>query len=237
MPPLPVSRCVVVVPAHDECDDLPDALAAIDRAAAQVRVPVQVVVVADACDDGTATIPGAHVEVRTVGARNVGVARATGFIGFPTDPDVWFATTDADSRVPAEWLASHLRLADAGADAVVGTIAPIDWAQWPHDAAQRFAAQYTDRDDHRHIHGANLGVRASVYGALGGFAPLTHDEDVDLVHRMVQARHRIAWSAAAPVFTSTRVRGRVPAGFATTLPTLLGAGESILDDAPRAVAG
>ncbi|KQR99551.1 hypothetical protein ASG12_01685 [Williamsia sp. Leaf354] len=229
-----VSRCVVVVPAHNERDDLPEALAAIDRAASQVSVPVQVVVVADACDDGSETVVGRHVQVRTIGARNVGVARAAGFSGFPCAADVWFANTDADSRVPADWLVHHLRLADAGADAVVGTIVPENWERWPHDAAQRFAAQYVDRDGHRHIHGANLGMRASVYGALGGFAPLTHDEDVDLVHRLRAQRYAIEWSAQAPVVTSTRARGRVPAGFATSLPALL---DTPVTATPSAVAG
>ncbi|MGJ0118666.1 glycosyltransferase [Williamsia sp. MIQD14] len=234
----PVSRCVVVVPAHNERDGLPDALAAIDRAATRVSVPVQVVVVADACDDGSETVAARHVQVRTVGARNVGAARAAGFLGFPTRSDVWFASTDADSRVPDEWLVSHLRLADAGADAVVGTIVPMDWDHWPHDAAQRFAAQYADRDGHRHIHGANLGVRASVYATLGGFAPLTHDEDVDLVHRLEASTRPIAWSAQAPVFTSTRARGRVPAGFATSLPALLDTSGAVdLGATPSAVAG
>jgi glycosyltransferase involved in cell wall biosynthesis len=65
-----VNRVGVVVPAHDERDLLPACLAALAVAAARVApVPVEVIVVADACTDDTeelAAAAGAHVlTVRT----------------------------------------------------------------------------------------------------------------------------------------------------------------------------
>jgi glycosyltransferase involved in cell wall biosynthesis len=50
----PVEAVGVVVPAHDEETLLPACLAALRDAASALRLPVHVVVVADACTDQTA---------------------------------------------------------------------------------------------------------------------------------------------------------------------------------------
>ena len=47
----------------------------------------------------------------------------------PLDPaDVWLATTDADTLVPAAGCASSSRYADQGWDAVAGTVRVTDWS-------------------------------------------------------------------------------------------------------------
>jgi cellulose synthase/poly-beta-1,6-N-acetylglucosamine synthase-like glycosyltransferase len=219
-----VRSAVVVIPVHDEAEELGGSLAAVADAVAAVDVPVRVTVVLDACSDGSATIPGPDVDVTVVDAHNVGAARRAGFLRHRAGADVWFATTDADSRVPRDWLRRHLWLADAGADAVVGTVVARDWAQWPVDAERLFDADYRAqqrRGRHGHIHGANIGVRGAAYAAVGGFAGVRSDEDVALVAALDAAGHSIAWDTEAPVATSTRRVGRAPAGFADALADII----------------
>lgn len=228
----PIDSVVVVVPVHNERRRLPACLTALDAAAAAVPQRVRVVVVLDACDDGSAELVGDHMSRVRIDAQNVGAARRAGFASLRELPDpaaTWFATTDADSDVPSHWLRAHLAAADGGADAYVGTVTPTDFDEWPSGTAERYFAGYDDTPGHRHVHGANLGIRASVYTAVGGFAPLPAHEDVDLVSRLTDgSRSRydgpveICWDAGAPVRTSTRRTGRVAEGFWTHLRDLSG---------------
>ncbi len=219
-----IRGAVVVIPVHDEADELAGSLAAVADAIAAVDIPVRVTVVLDACSDASASIPGPDVDVTVVDVRNVGAARRAGFLRHRAGHDVWFATTDADSRVPRDWLRRHLWLADAGADVVVGTVVARDWAQWPVDAERLFDADYRAHQRlgrHGHIHGANIGVRATAYTGVGGFAGVRSDEDVALVAALDAAGHSIAWDTDAPVATSTRRVGRAPAGFADALAEII----------------
>ncbi|UYB51271.1 hypothetical protein OCJ37_14885 [Xanthomonas sp. AM6] len=45
-------------------------------------------------------------------------------------------------------------------------------------------------DDHPHLHGANLGFSADLYGRCGAFLPLAAPEDVSLVEAMVRVQAR-----------------------------------------------
>src|SRR5256885_640680 len=99
------------------------------------------------------------------------------------------AFTDADTTVSPSWLADQLALQ---ADVVCGTVAVPDWsAHGAHaGAAQRhFESTYMDRDGHRHVHGANLGISAWHYRNVGGFEARRCGEDQDLVDRLA-ARDR-----------------------------------------------
>ena len=106
----------VVVPAHNEETLLPACLIALRHAAGAVSIPVHLLVVADMCTDGTvATARACGARVISIGARNVGAARAAGMsellrLTAESDPSaacdpsaVWLATTDADTVVPAGW--------------------------------------------------------------------------------------------------------------------------------------
>ena len=59
----PVEAAGVVVPAHDEETLLPACLAALRGAASALRLPVHVVLVADACTDQTAAVTRAFPEL------------------------------------------------------------------------------------------------------------------------------------------------------------------------------
>src|SRR5690242_20208203 len=86
MPPTPLAhaytQAAVVIPAHNERDRLPECLRAVLTAAIITPMPVTVVVVLDASDDGSADLVGQYgpdVHFVTVDAHNVGAARAAGF--------------------------------------------------------------------------------------------------------------------------------------------------------------
>lgn len=205
-----VDRVAVVVPATDEQLLIGPALRAIGRAARQVSVDVEVVVVANGCLDATAAVAAEHgAHVVELPDPSVGAARAAGCAwALRRGPaGLWIAGTDADSLVPREWLTGQLEAAATGADLVLGTIElrPVDRRR--HRAwVERYRRQRL------HVHGANLGVRATAYVSAGGFAPLRAHEDGDLVERLLASGARAVWCDDLPVVTSARTDPRAPAG-------------------------
>ncbi|AKZ63449.1 glycosyl transferase [Herbaspirillum hiltneri N3] len=215
----------VVIPVHNEEDYLRACLASIQLAVAHPGLPaeeVRVLAVLDACSDGSGDIArGLDVESISIDARNVGLARAAGAAALLQAGARWLAFTDADSVVAPAWLATQLALAaQDAADAVCGTIAVDDWSVHGERAPfllRHFQATYFDQDQHRHIHGANLGVSATAYRLAGGFAALTCGEDVALVQALLACGARISWSAAPRVTTSSRISSHARGGFGDTL--------------------
>lgn len=229
----------VVVPAANEQVRIGDCLAALSlaraalldtrrpaRAATMDRLDVRIIVVLDSCVDGTAAVvdryPGVqalHCGVGRVGAaRALGVRRLLGDCSTPPG-QLWLANTDADSRVPADWISRMLSYAEAGTHLVLGTVTPDD----DLDAGQRRAwlGRHRLRTGHPHVHGANFGIRADTYLALGGWPELGTGEDVALANRATAtAGLRIVRTAAIPVTTSSRLVGRAPQGFASYLSAL-----------------
>ena len=219
----------VIVPAHNEQDLLPGCLAALRRAArALPGIPVHLVVVADACRDRTmqaARRGGASVV--TINAGSVGAARAAGACDAlrrtaHLDPaDVWLATTDADTLVPPCWLRQQARYASQGWDAVVGTIRVVDWSGYPPGTRALFRRRYaSDTGPHSHVHGANLGFRASAYLKAGGFPDVPTAEDRALVAALTADGARVLRTRALPVATSARREARAPHGFGHYLAEL-----------------
>ncbi|MEU0238103.1 glycosyltransferase [Nocardiopsis sp. NPDC006198] len=235
----------VVVPAHQEELLLGDCLRSVGAALDASDVPLRerhVVVVADACTDRTASVAraaGAHVVAAD--HRNVGAARRTGaghalrLVG-RTDLDaVWLAVTDADTLVPRHWIAEQLRHA-RDCDAVVGTVAVRDWSSREPGFGQRFERVYP-RDTggtHPHVHGANLGVRASAYSDVGGFPPLPCSEDLALVTALEAAGYRVRRPLDLAVTTSARPDPRARGGFGDHLTRTLGADGRPRPTLPRA---
>jgi glycosyltransferase involved in cell wall biosynthesis len=218
----------VVVPAHNEKKHLPACLAALRQAAGQAGIPVCLLVVADACTDETAAVAAARgAQVIGIGARNVGAARAAGMAGLlqrtaGTDPAaVWLATTDADTVVPPGWLRRQLSYAAQGWDVVLGTVTVTDWDEHPPHTPAAFAAMYEfGEGPHPHVHGANLGIRASAYLAAGGFKPLPTAEDHALMAAATEAGCQVLQASDITVQTSARRRARAPRGFSHALRVL-----------------
>jgi glycosyltransferase involved in cell wall biosynthesis len=218
-------HAVVVIPAHNESKNLPECLKAMVTAAACLRVPVLMVVVLDACDDQSRYLAGefgADVHFVEVEVRNVGAARRAGFeyarelcnAQLTDEARIWYATTDADSRVDADWL---VRQTESGADMVLGVVRIANWRRVPATVAQLYLKAYRAKRrgrEHGHIHGANMGFRADAYWRVDGFAALATGEDVDLVRRFELQGCRIHRDDRLSVVTSARQVGRAPRGFA-----------------------
>ncbi|VVE84655.1 glycosyl transferase [Pandoraea sputorum] len=165
----------ICIPAHNEQAHIDRCLAAVLRAARHAGLagePVRVVVVLDACTDATAErVKAWPVTALSVQARNVGMARDSGARVLLAAGARWLAFTDADTIGSPAWLVDQLSL---GAQVVCGTVDVMHWhAHGVHapQARAAFLATYQDRDGHRHVHGANLGIDASVYERLGGLIP------------------------------------------------------------------
>jgi glycosyltransferase involved in cell wall biosynthesis len=219
----------ITVPAHNEEDLLPACLQALQFAARTIAgVPAHTVVVADNCTDRTAQAAiSSGASVISVSARAVGAARAAGMnellrhFSDVERRDLWLATTDADTTVPSAWLERQLRYADQGWDAVLGTVTVADWIDGPAHLAATFAAHYEFGDDpHPHVHGANLGIRASAYVGAGGFSHLATAEDHAFVSALTLAGFPVLRAADIAVTTSARLGGRAPLGFSHLLTKL-----------------
>jgi len=240
-----VGHVGVLVPVRDEELLLPGCLRALAGSAeallrARPGTAVTVVVVLDGCADGSREVarasiwpPGVRLDLLSTGARGVGAARAAGAallldrareVGAAAEA-TWLAGTDADSAVPRLWLLAQVEAAERGADAWVGTV-ELSSAHPAGSPQARLAARWSSHqrhhEDHDHVHGANLGVRASAYLAAGGYPAVLTGEDVQLVDRLQAGGAVLVRTAAHPVVTSDRCAGRAPDGVAADLAELAG---------------
>jgi len=232
-PESPLDAFVVVIPAHNE-----EALigAALEAMLAAVRFAqdtdpttphIEVVVVADACTDRTVEIACefAGVRVCAVDGHNVGAARASGVelaleqLDCPLDR-VWIGNTDADSRVPLSWILTQVRIARRGFAGMIGTVRP-DFDDLTSNQIRVWQATHTPGRPNGHVHGANLGVRADAYLAVGGFLAQPAHEDVTLVDRLIARGFALLPSDECEVITSGRRQGRTPEGYAAYLRSAL----------------
>ncbi|MEO8888318.1 MAG: glycosyltransferase [Jatrophihabitantaceae bacterium] len=222
----------VVVPAVDEQMTIGDCLEALVVARAHARaansrdIDVRILVVLDSCVDGTEAIVRSHRHVqshvclvgRVGAARAAGTQRLLSDIGVPL-PHVWLANTDADSIVPPDWLTIQLEEANAGAQLILGTV-QLGYGL-PAAIEQAWLERHDQSEQHPHVHGANLGIRADVYSALGGWSAHQSGEDIDLARRASSSGDlQIVRTGRIPVRTSSRLVGRAPHGFAGYLRRL-----------------
>lgn len=234
-----IEQVAVVVPAHNEEQHLERALSCVRAAADELEgmqplVSVRVMVVLDACTDGSSVLArtfaaeDSRFEVLEVGFRSVGKSRRAGVQAFLTHGHsdgavppsrTWIANTDADSSVPPHWLVRQLELASGGADVVLGSVEPDADGMDPA-VATLWHSRHRLEENHPHVHGANLGVRGSAYLAAGGFPLSDWDEDRTLVERLRRAGAAIYATDTTRVVTSGRLEARAVRGFATYLLAL-----------------
>lgn len=216
----------IVIPVHDEEARLAECLDSVLLALSAVRPHLREAsawVVLDACTDDSARVAsGFAVGVLTIDRSCVGAARAAGVAaaiathsGIPP-ARLWTAHTDADSVVPAHWLEHQLELAAAGADIVVGTVRP-DFRELSTRQVEAWWATHTPGVANGHVHGANLGMRASTLIGAGGYEDVCEHEDVWLVDEARDRGARLVASDAAWVRTSGRQVGRTMGGYARYL--------------------
>ena len=154
-------------------------------------------------------------------AQNVGYARGLGCsellsLWWRTEPSkIWLATTDADSRVPRNWLAAQVLQHEAGVEHWFGRVEVTDWSERHHETRLRWQTDY--EQESRPIHGASLGFNAAAYLAAGGFKSLKTGEDRALHRDLIDQGGRVHYDSATRVVTSARRRARAPNGFAHAL--------------------
>ena len=232
---------VVVVPARDERERIHDCIAAL--AAQTIGTDTfEVVLVADACSDGTdqlAAVIAAELGVRlrvmqgpgagAGAARRTGMEAAAELLLRSGRPQGLIACTDADSRPEPDWLERQLAHLGAGARVVAGLV-ELDrreaedlhegvCARRERDAAARLRT-LRDRDpsaEHHHFAGASIGIDAATYSAIGGIEPLPALEDAGLAARLDAHGIPILRAADVRVITSARADGRASRGLAVDL--------------------
>ena len=241
-----IDAVAVVMPAHNEEQHLDRALRAVQRAADELQrqrpgVAVRVTVVLDSCTDRSAEITAGYVDADPrfgaldVRLRSAGASRAAGVRAAVLGPQrrapgqrseprpwpgrTWVANTDADSQVPVNWLVRQLEFAEAGADAVLGSVEPDPVGMDP-ELLRRWLDRHPFEENHPHIYGANFGVRASAYLAAGGFSHLETHEDRTLVQSLRSLAFTVLATDSMRVLTSGRTHARAPHGFGTYLRSL-----------------
>lgn len=221
----------VAVPARDEADLIGSCLRRLRAALGRLpaRVEPAVCVLADRCVDDTAPIaraacggwPGAQVltneRAMPLGSvRDLGCHRLVATLGAHRRAETLLLSTDADTLVDPDWALAQLHLAERGWHAIAGT------AELTPPLAGPVAADYlaVRGPVHRNVYGANLGVRADAYLAVGGFGPLATGEDQDLWRRLGAAGFRRTYASEPVVRTSARRHGRAHNGLAALLHRL-----------------
>jgi glycosyltransferase involved in cell wall biosynthesis len=243
----------VVLPVHNEEDLLGACLEAIAASCEPVMasgIPCRTVIVLDRCTDGSEKIArnwarerrrrgGLHQALlRRPPGVGVGSARRAGFTAVlryvaETDPaHVWLATTDADSRVPQNWLTVQVAAHERGADIWSGRVRVEDWSHHEPHTERRWIQEY--ERELTPIHGASLGFNGRAYLDSGGFSVMHSGEDRALHRAIVAQGGRAFEDDDAKVITSGRKQGRAPLGFAGALASLDSESRTVADAGPGA---
>jgi glycosyltransferase involved in cell wall biosynthesis len=227
----------VVVPVHNEEELLGPALDALEGAFSGVMhrgIECRTAIVLDRCSDHSATIarhwarslarleaPRQSVVVLRCRSAGVGEARRLGAATLLrkwrtlSPRNIWLATTDADSRVPPEWLAAQLAAHESGADVWTGRVSVEDWSPYEERTARLWNEAYDA--EQVPVHGASLGFNAQMYLDAGGFAALGTGEDRALHRAILAAGGYALEDEELRVITSGRRLARAPLGFAHAL--------------------
>jgi glucosyl-3-phosphoglycerate synthase len=235
-------RAAVVVPARDEEARIGACLDSLARQEGLAPMEYEVIVVLDACEDGTAAEVTAaaarwpQLRLRWIAGpgRGAGPARAAGMdVGCARLEAVGagrglLGSTDADTVVAADWIRRQLEAIEAGAEAVGGEIAldPGEVGALPAEVLERRSAEIAERvraaagrgpAEHAHFSGASLGVTPEAYRRVGGMGRLVALEDQELEDRLAGAGIAIHRLRSVQVTTSARTGGRAERGLARDL--------------------
>jgi GT2 family glycosyltransferase len=246
----------VAIPVKNEADRIAACLTALSDQrglGADVQVPFDVVLFVNNSDDGTAEIATAlaatlqfRLTVVTAtlppedasagGARRHAMEAAAQLLEHRGGAGL-LLTTDADSRVPPDWVAKTLAAIEAGADAVAGTIAldPDDEAALPAKLKARGALEAAyetlvcelearlDPQPHdpwpRHPteSGASFALTLASFRAVGGVPDRALGEDRALASALRVGGFRVRHAPEVQVITSGRLVGRAEGGCADTM--------------------
>jgi cellulose synthase/poly-beta-1,6-N-acetylglucosamine synthase-like glycosyltransferase len=263
---------VVAIPVRDEEERLPACLRALAHQRDRLGRPipprlVRVVVFANNCTDQSASVARVLAEcwslnIRVVEARlppeaaHAGAARraamdlAEAWLVEGGDKDGVILTTDADSQVAPNWIATNLAAFDAGAEAVLGRIELDGDGKLLPDALHRRGVledayeslltelswlldplEHNPWPHHATISGATLGITRNAYCRVGRLPPVPLGEDKALIALLSRQDARIRYCPAVHAVTSGRTQGRAPGGVADTLAIRSREPEAFCDDA------
>ena len=244
-------QAVVAVPVRNEAERIGACLDALDGQAGCRDGELGILLFLNNCSDATAAIvagrrlrcPIRVVERRSADA-NAGWARREAMeaaADWLDDEGKWagsvILTTDADSRVPHDWVARNLAAIASGADAVAGrvTLDAEEAARLPArlHARGRLEGEYealltelSARLDplphdpwpcHATASGASLAVLLSTYRRVGGMPALPVGEDRAFERQLLAHGARLRHAPDIAVVTSGRLDGRAPGGVADTM--------------------
>ncbi|MCJ2013697.1 glycosyltransferase [Methylobacterium sp. J-076] len=246
--PAPTPTAVVAVPVRNEAERIAACLRAIDGQEGIPAGALGVVLFLNNCTDGTAAIiagllPSLTVPVRVLTedfagahagwARRRAMDAAAAWLG----EGGAILSTDADSRVPPNWVARTLAALAAGADAVAGRV-ELDVEEGKllpdslhargrledlYDALITEAEARIDPDPHdpwpchRTTIGATLAVTRDAYLAVGGMPEIPLGEDGAFIARLIAHGMRVRHATDVCVTISARLTGRAPGGVADTI--------------------
>ncbi|WP_246154367.1 glycosyltransferase [Methylobacterium oryzihabitans] len=245
-------RAVVAIPVRNEAQRIGACLDALARQDGLGGRTLGLVLFLNNCTDATAAVVAARADVPGLAVRVVaqdfagahaGWARreameaAASWLEEGGGADGVILTTDADSRVPPDWVALNLAAIDAGADAVAGRIAlnPDEAARLPARlhargrlegayevlldelAARLDPLPHDPWPNHATASGATLAVRLDAYRAAGGLPALPVGEDRAFVAALLARDARLRHAPEITVVTSGRLDGRAPGGAAETM--------------------
>lgn len=250
--------CVVAIPVKNEAERLPACLRAFAEQKDAHGRPLApssfgVLIFANNCHDESAELAraltaGAPFAVRIVeqrlpaasahagGARRAAMDLAGAWLEERMEIGGVILTTDADSRVPPNWIAANLAAFDDGADAVLGRIALDEEGDLLPAALHRRGGLESAYEEsltelsalldplphnpwpyHATISGASLGVTLEAYRRVGGLPGVPLGEDKALVANLLKHDALLRFASDITVVTSGRLSGRAPGGVADTL--------------------
>ena len=183
-------------------------------------------------------------------ARRAAMDIAEAWLGAGGERGGVILTTDADSQVAPNWIASNLAAFDAGAEAVLGRIDLDSEGKFLpralhrrgrlEDMYERLVTELSwllDRLEHNPwphhatISGASLGITRTAYRRIGRLPRVPVGEDKALIALLSRQDARIRYCPTIHVTTSARTNGRAPGGVAETLRIRSRNPEALCDEA------
>ena len=240
---------VIAVPVRNEAERIVACLRAIDSQEGLAPGALGVVLFLNNCTDGTGDIvagllPSLGVPVRVLTEEFAGAHAGWARRRAMDEAADWLSerggailSTDADSRVPRNWVARNLAAIATGADAVAGRV-ELDENEGrllpdmlhararledTYDALITEAEARIDPDPHdpwpchRTTIGATLAVTRDAYLAVGGMPDIPLGEDGAFVARLIAHGKRVRHAPDVCVTISARLTGRAPGGVADTI--------------------